>query len=150
MALGSRQSDGYPVALVIEAREMSRVGGWQPMEIIRIWASEGITPLPSPSTVRWWLQGSRNAQQQMEHQRRYGARRRAAESGGRLRGRASTPEFKFTRLEALSKLRPRLSHAQIASVLEFDFGDEITADAVRYALVSGHYPKKFSRLAVAA
>ena len=130
-------TSGYPETLRAEARTLGDAG-WEPTQIVRIFARRGVNPLPTPSAVRWWLSGSANFERQMEHQRRSKARRQARASGGRMLGKPRTPEFKLARIRALAQRN--ISVRSIAVLIQFDLGDPITESQVRRALERGIYP----------
>jgi hypothetical protein len=134
---------GYPPALIEEARELGRAG-WQPMQVVRLFARRGVDPLPSAQAVRWWMKRVVNYEAAMEGQRRNKARENAERSGGRLKTRVSTPEFKLKRMQQLAEL-PGMSVAAITSVMGFDFDDGLSEHQVRHALATGRYPKRAVR-----
>lgn len=130
----------HPMSVVTQARRHGKAG-WSPRKITKFLAEDGITV--SERTVARWVDPALQERDRLRDEQR--ARRAAAQRSGRLATHITNPtvEFKFARMRSLSELP--LSHAAIAKVMAFDFGDFwLDKQNVRYALESGRYPQEKS------
>lgn len=135
----------YSANVMRRARE-HREAGWSLRRICDFIERE-VGRRPSPSTVQAWVNPrahQRKIQADQERHRAFSALGSAA--GGRLGSPRHTPEFKFARMLALRDL-DGMSCQAIASAMHYDFGDELTADQVRWALSQGRIPRSIRRSA---
>ena len=115
----------HTVAAVTRARQLASAECWSLREIAEILTSEGYTESPPhAATIRIWTKPD--------------VARRNAEQKQAFNQKASEQ----ARLERMQRYRNAgVSYAAIARVLNVDFGAGLTEDQVRYALVTGRYPK---------
>ena len=129
--------------LIAEVRRLT-AAGWKPIEIHRILAKDGTSPLPTYRTVCLWANESAS-ERHRELGRRTMARVRARANGGRMPDRyRRTDAWKLERIRSLSELGfgPR----QIAKVMAFDLpqeADQFTQATVSLALDAGRWPVDF-------
>lgn len=127
----------YPAKMVTRAREL-RGAHWTCEEVANLLERE-FGHRPVQSTISRWSDPRQQRTDAASNQRR-SARQRAEESGGRFRALPQTPEFKLARMRGLRD-EAGLKLRQIARVMAFDFGDEMTASTVARVLEENRYPK---------
>lgn len=116
------------------AAERMFAAGWDHGTIRRELEQAGI--VRSRQTIRRWADPTA-AQRKRDYDRIKA--RQSRHRGGRLGRAHETPEFKQSRLEGLRVAG--LSLAAVAKALNFDYGDNLTRQDVRYALETGRYPR---------
>lgn len=127
---------GYTITVIRRACEL-REYGWS-LRRIADFVEQDTGRRPSCSTVLAWVDADAAKKKAAL------SRKRHAEIGS---SRGSTgigeraPAWKLARMRALSEL-PGMSEQAIASVMSFDFGDDISRFQVRRALETGRYPKR--------
>lgn len=126
---------------VVEAMRRAQhmhANGWDNItEIQRYLAARGVPR--SWQTIKRWCQ-PRFFELERERKRSQERRRWAAKTTGKLGRHDHTTDFRFARVKALDT--HGVSFSAIAVVMNFDFGDAITPDQVRYALKAGRYPQR--------
>lgn len=123
------------MTVVTRARAL-RGYGYKPAEIIRELANEGVT-VSMDSVMRWT---DAKHERRRQHQNRKSNQRKALRLGSQPMGPThATPEYKLARMIALTECG--MTYAMVALVMEFDFGDRLHQDQVRYAVRHRAYPK---------
>lgn len=137
----------YSTAMVEEARRLYGDGdAWSPYQIAELFKRRG-TPVNRRTIARWVDPDA--AHRQRAADAAAAAERRAERSDGRVVClRPPTGAWKWKRAQSLRRAGAPVG--AIATVMEFDFGDGVTADELRHAFDGNRPPRRWRERKAAA
>jgi hypothetical protein len=129
---------GYPITAIVTARKLRAAG--ETLAEIAEFIGQQYGTQPSTNTISVWT--NKKAAKTRHKYNRSRQRNRAAGggiTGARLGRKEHSSEFRMARMRALRAAG--LKDPQVARVMQFDYGDPMTAHMVFHAFVTGVYPR---------